>query len=245
MLIGSQAGLNLTTGGDNVVVGGNQSGVASSCITTGNANIQIGSNACVASPTGTGQLSIQNILYGTANTGSGSNVSTGAIGIGVQVPQARLHVKGTDTSSATNAFAVTDSSGNTLFSVNDAGGVRMGYVADFTAQGGNIANTSLYSVPTNGFYCMSAHAAVTTAATTSSTLPAVTFYWTDADSGAVQLYTSSTNTGNSTGTYTQTGQVCFYAKGGTTINYQTSGYASSGATAMQYALHVRSYFGGN
>ncbi|KVH29602.1 hypothetical protein WS88_34675 [Burkholderia cepacia] len=247
VVVGSNAGNGMTTGNDNVIIGGNAGATGNGCVTSGSNNVQIGRSMCVPSPTGTGQLSIQNIIYGTGNNGFGGNVSTGNIGIGQTAPQARLDVKGTDTSGGTPAFRVTDSAGRELFKVSDDGSTLSGAraVANATGLTANQTNQQIYSVPANGFYCVSAYAVVTTAASTSSTLPNVQILWTDADTGVVPTYLTSTNTGNAVGTTYNSGQVCMYAKGGTSINYQTNSYASSGATAMAYAVHVRVYFGVN
>ncbi|MCA7953836.1 LysM peptidoglycan-binding domain-containing protein [Burkholderia seminalis] len=246
VVVGSNAGNGMTSGNDNVIVGGNAGATGNGCITSGSNNVQIGRSMCVPSPTATGQMSIQNIIYGTGNNGAGSTVSSGNIGIGSTAPAARLEVKGIDTSAGTSAFRVTDSTGKNLLKINDDGSTLSGAaaVANVTGLMGNQSNQQIYSVPANGFYCVSAYNVVTTAATTSSTLPNVQILWTDADSSAVPNYSTTSNTGNTAGTY-NSGQVCIYAKGGTSINYQTSGYASSGATSMAYAVHVRVYYGAN
>jgi hypothetical protein len=85
---------------------------------------------------------------------------------------------------------------------------------------------------------------VTTAATTSSTLPACNVIYTDVDSNAaVTRAILSTNAGNTLGTFgalsTATVPILIYAKSGVAVQYSTSSYASSGATAMQYAVHVK------
>ncbi len=49
--------------------------------------------------------------------------------------------------------------------------------------------------------------------------------------------TSTAATGNSTSTYGQ-GTVLIHT-GSTNVNYSTTSYASSGATAMNYAIHIR------
>jgi len=81
------------TGNQNTLIG---MGVASN-LTTGSQNVAIGFNQSLPSATASGQLDIQNIIYGSGNTGSGSTVSTGNIGIGVASPlvSARLDVTST------------------------------------------------------------------------------------------------------------------------------------------------------
>ncbi|MBR8380727.1 hypothetical protein KDW20_33650 [Burkholderia cenocepacia] len=248
VLIGSSAAAGLTTGSDNVSIGSQGGDVPSqSCITTGAGNIQIGRNTCVPSPTGNGQLSIQNIIYGTSNNGYRNVVSAGNIGIGEPNPQARFQVTSPSSSPGWAVFRLRNSSGQDLLTVQPDGSTFSSALAraDLTGLGGDVGNQLLYTPSQNGFFCAAGIESVTTAASSSSTLPSVWFLWTDPDTGAVHTYTSGTNNGNTVNTFNQTGQVCFYAKAGAGINFQTSGYASSGGTPMQFSLRVRLFFGGN
>ncbi|NQX80431.1 MAG: hypothetical protein HRT66_00330, partial [Flavobacteriaceae bacterium] len=63
-------------------------------ITSGIKNITIGYFAQVASPTGSSQLSIGNLIYGTGLDGTGPSISAGNIGIGLKAPRERLEVDG-------------------------------------------------------------------------------------------------------------------------------------------------------
>lgn len=113
---------------------------------------------------------------------------------------------------------------------------------DLTAQGANIGATTLYAVPAGAFglYRVSIYIIVTQAATTSSTMPAVTITWTDTDSGVAQSFAATaTSAGNTTTTFAQA-VVIVDANSSTNIQFSTSGYATSGATSMQYAIHLRS-----
>lgn len=110
-----------------------------------------------------------------------------------------------------------------------------------TAQVANIGTTALYTTPAAGFYRVSIYITVTTVATTSSTMPNTSIVYTDGNSGTNghSTTTTATSAGNSvTSTFAQVTHV-FYAKASTNINYATGSYASSGATAMQYALRIR------
>ena len=106
----------------------------------------------------------------------------------------------------------------------------------------NIAATTLYAVPSGrgGLYRVSAYAVVTQAATTSSTLPNIGVLWTDNDSNvALSANTvTPTNTANALGAFGN-GDIVISAREGTNIQFQTSNYASVGATPMQYATHLR------
>lgn len=112
--------------------------------------------------------------------------------------------------------------------------------ADRLAQGANIGATALFTPSSGGFlYKISASAMVTQAATTSSTLPSVVISWTDADNNTAQSFTlCPTNSGNTLTTF-QSASMLINAKNAVAINYSTTGYATSGATSMQYALHIR------
>lgn len=117
---------------------------------------------------------------------------------------------------------------------------------DLTLQGADIAATTLLTPGANGFFRMEVWSEVTRVATTSSTLPTVNVIFTDAETSlSITLPVASSNTGNTTSTkgpYSASSVIAaatFYAKSGVAIQYSTSGYASVGATSMQYALHLR------
>lgn len=115
-------------------------------------------------------------------------------------------------------------------------------------QAAAIASTLLYAVPATqgGIYTVRVYLKVTRAATTSSTLGAVTLLFTDAGDSVSQsvvcpLGTSAgaaaTTAANGTTTTVLQGTVTVNAKAGTNINF-TVGYASSGATTMQYEARI-------
>jgi hypothetical protein len=109
-------------------------------------------------------------------------------------------------------------------------------------QSANIGATTIYAVPAGGggLYRISMYAVVTQAATTSSTLPNVGILWTDSDTSvALSAVTATpTNSANAPGAFGN-GSIVISAQAGTNIQYQTSNYASSGATPMLYAAHLR------
>jgi hypothetical protein len=124
---------------------------------------------------------------------------------------------------------------------------------DVTAQQVNIGPATIYTVPPNGggMYRMSGYTVVTQPATTSSILPTLFTNWTDNDlnisAGATILNSNSSNIIGATGINATTagGCVIINAKASTNITYSTSGYASTGTTAMQYALHIKLEYIGN
>lgn len=134
------------------------------------------------------------------------------------------------------------------------------YVAkiDLLAQQTNVGPLLLYTTPANGagMYRISAYVADTQAATTSSTLPAVLISsFTDNDSGishSTAVFTATGITTNAIGDSSAAntspanpGTLVINAKASTVINFSTSGYASSGATSLQYSLHIKVEYIGN
>lgn len=112
--------------------------------------------------------------------------------------------------------------------------------SNLVTQAANIGATTVYAVPASGMYRVSAYAVVTQAATTSSTLPNVGVLWTDNDSNVPLSATTvtPTNAANALGAFGN-GSIVISARAGTNIQFQTSNYASSGATPMQYAVRIR------
>lgn len=120
---------------------------------------------------------------------------------------------------------------------------------DLVTQAAAVASTLLYAVPATqgGIYKISFSLKVTRAATTSSTLGALTITYTDATDSVAQSVVAlagtqagaaaTTNAGNSTTTVLQ-GQVTVNAKAGTNINFAIA-YASTGGTTMQYEAHLQ------
>ncbi|MGH6837496.1 MAG: beta strand repeat-containing protein [Methylocella sp.] len=119
-----------------------------------------------------------------------------------------------------------------------AGGGTVATV-DSTAQGANIGLTTLVTPGANNFYRVSCFVVLTRAATTSSVMPACNFAYTDESSTAVAATAlTSTSVANAVGTKSS-GTAVLYAKSGVAIQYSTTGFVTSGATTMQYAVHVR------
>lgn len=116
--------------------------------------------------------------------------------------------------------------------------------SDLTLRQAVVGPVTLTTPSANGFYRATCYLVVTQSASTSSTLPACTVGYTDADSSVPETITlmnsTSTNGLGAIGTFTTPGfQPGFFAKSGVAITYSTSGYASSGGTPMQYSVHVR------
>jgi hypothetical protein len=126
---------------------------------------------------------------------------------------------------------------------------------DLTVQSANISATTFYTVPAaSGFYRISCYVDVTQVATTSATLPTCRVLFTDADSNTTttgiiapgSAFTTNTlgaNNSNSN-TFPQS-STYFRAKNGTAIQYQLLNYTSSGATPMQFSLHIKLEYMGN
>lgn len=118
-------------------------------------------------------------------------------------------------------------------------------VAEFnvTARASAYAATTLYTTPEDGFYRISFTAKITTAATSSSILGPFQYKFTEADDAVVVTAPPGNTTSvnqtnvNSTSTGYISGSYVIHAKSGTDIQY-VMGYATSGATAMQYNFHL-------
>ncbi len=89
--VGYQAGLDITTGSHNIMLGDYATtGVG---ITTGSNNIMIGQDVRPVSRTASNQLNIGNLIYATG-LASGTTASTGSVGIGTTSPAYTLDVNG-------------------------------------------------------------------------------------------------------------------------------------------------------
>jgi hypothetical protein len=108
-----------------------------------------------------------------------------------------------------------------------------------TAQQANYSTT--YAVPTGqgGMYRVGISYIETQAATTSSTLPQGSYTWTDSDSGTSVTATGGLTSGSNTVGATGQNTTMMYAKSGTNITLGTTGYASTGATPMQYSIRMQ------
>ena len=102
---GYQALFSNTTGNDNSASGGyalfsntignNNTAIgyrAGDNITVGNKNIVIGYNIDAPLAAGSNQLNIGNLIYATGMDGTGTTVSNGKVGIGINTPLAALHI---------------------------------------------------------------------------------------------------------------------------------------------------------
>jgi acetyltransferase-like isoleucine patch superfamily enzyme len=87
---GAYAGYQIT-GNSNTVLG-DETFAGQGCITSGASNIEVGAGACVKTATASNQMSLQNIIYGAGNSGTGSTISTGQIGIANTAPNATFTV---------------------------------------------------------------------------------------------------------------------------------------------------------
>jgi len=121
--------------------------------------------------------------------------------------------------------------------------IPAGAVANLTGQTANVGLTTLVTPAANGFYRFSGYIVETTAAATSSTLPAINISYTDADSSVAQSFNmttiNATNTVGTVGAPVSTPNYYFYAKSGVAISFQTINYLSNPASTMQFAVHVR------
>ncbi|MDE2071681.1 MAG: hypothetical protein KGI70_03055 [Patescibacteria group bacterium] len=131
--LGYNAGNGVTSGANNVIVGG-FSTAANSNLSSGSNNISIGYNISLPSATANNQLNIQNILFGTNNSGSAGTYSSGQVGIGSTSPYARLSINANNGDTNTTLFAIgssTASATTTLFTVNNVGNTGLSTTTAF------------------------------------------------------------------------------------------------------------------
>ena len=152
-IIGTFAGKSLTTASNNILIGSE----AGDAITSGSNNIVIGTNIDAPSNTASNQLNIANIIFGVNNSGTGSTISTGNIGIGTTSPYAKLSVVGETVSNYFTATSTTASStlpnviatnlrlNGILYDTNNASGTN-GYVLQTTGSGVQWVSTSSLNI---------------------------------------------------------------------------------------------------
>ena len=117
-----------------------------------------------------------------------------------------------------------------------------------TAQTANVGQGAQFiTETTDGQYRLSCYDVVTTAATSSSTLPSFQYAYTDEDTAVASSWLGfgSTSTGNTVGTTANQGSVYFAAKNNHSVYVATTGYVSSGVTPMAYSLHCKLEYLGN
>ncbi|WP_163265602.1 hypothetical protein [Chelativorans alearense] len=111
---------------------------------------------------------------------------------------------------------------------------------DATALAADIPTTTLYAVPAGkgGLYRITVVTVYAQEATTSATLPAITFTYVDDDTGEPVTTSIPGDDENMSGS-TSEADFTLPVKEGTPIQFSCTGYASSGATPMQYSIHLR------
>jgi hypothetical protein len=114
--IGQGAGLNYT-GSYNTFLGFN----AGPATGTGTGNILIGRSTELMNSASSNQLVIQNAIFGVNNSGTGSTVSTGDIGLYQKAPTHNLHI--TAPSANDDILLIEENGGAALFKINESAGV--------------------------------------------------------------------------------------------------------------------------
>ena len=180
----------------------------------------------------------------------GANLFTVAASTGNTAVAGTLGVTGLSTlgsASVTGATTLTGAviQGAKTTTYNNIATVQGGIpseVASITTTGltANVGNSTLYVVPATAafLYRFSCQSVITTAGSSSSTLPAVKVVFTNAESSVTGISPSvcATSTSNTVGTVAQGANV-ISVLGGTTIQYSTVSYASSTA-GMTYAIKI-------
>jgi hypothetical protein len=202
-----------------------------------------------------GIVNINNTLLGTNNVGLSGNSLTNAAYLESNVAPSPssgfLRMASTDSIAwrnngntadvllAKNSSDALTYNGNVIATTSGPAD-QPDFAVDLTAQSANCTTQTLTTPSANGFYLLSGYLVITQAATTSSTTPAITENYTDADSGVAEsIQIIGSYTGNILGNASTRAIFPIFAKAGVAITLSCSGYASSGTTAMQYALHAR------
>ena len=231
---GTDHGITQLTGD---VTAGPGDGSQAATLATVNANVGSFTNANVT-------VNGKGLITAVANgTDHGITQLTGDVtaGPGDGSQAATLATVNANVGSFTNAGITVNAKGLITAASNGPSTPILVASVDLTAQAGNIAATTLYAIPSGkaGMYRITYYVVITQAASTSSTLAATSVVWNDED-------TTISNTGAMTGTnasntigFTIMSNRSIRCENSTNIQYSSSGYASVGATPMQYALHMK------
>ena len=125
------------------------------------------------------------------------------------------------------------------------GSVCSGYQASIsyqsataTNQSANIGSTNLIASATAGRYRICGFITLTTAAGTSSTLPALVLGWTDVTDSNVKAFGMTTASAANLTSVGPGNCTLIDAKGSTAITYSTTGYTSNPAAAMKFKVYL-------
>jgi hypothetical protein len=130
--IGYQAGMNVTSGWDNLLIGAS----TTPNLTTGFNNLIIGNHVFATSSSASNSLNIGGILFGTlpATSTAFQLPTSGSLGVGTSSPFAKFAIQTNNGDTATTLFAIgssTQSATSTFFTVS------------------NIGSTTLYQIPSS------------------------------------------------------------------------------------------------
>jgi hypothetical protein len=261
-------GTLIVTGGVGVSGTLYSGGINTSGMYVGGGVTMTGALSGVTTISGSGNLTLQNPTAATSSTNYsspqltlGGTIWSGTASVNDTFYLQSTYAAGTEPIATLNIFHSGSTGGSSLsyngnFAISGSGYVSkynstttagIGMVpiygvANLTAQTANVAATTITSAPSAGLYRVSVYSTVTTAATSSSTLPDVEIIYTDQDTSVVRtVQVTAGNSGNTTSA-SAAQDVIINAKNATNIQYavgQNQAYASSGATAMQYACRIR------
>jgi trimeric autotransporter adhesin len=274
-LLGFAAGSNITTGSNNIFLGVDSSANPDSqvpgtynTLTSGSNNISIGTNITLASSTGSNQLNLQNIFFGTGNSATGKNLSSGQLGIGTSTPWARLSIQANNGDTNTALFAIASSTSNsttTLFSISNTGLTTLSNLlatASSTLQNVTLVNASSTNLILPGTLSCSGSEALTTNSAgliTCGTVMASSgvFPFTTTTFGATTVNATSTLIGFTDGLYalasstigngTQTGGLTIAGGATTTLNAYFASNVGIGTTSPSslFSVQGNGYLSGN
>lgn len=177
------------------------------------------------------ETSVAGVTWVAASPSSATSAGVYSISLG-GAPYLRVRASSYSSGAVTVAISTSSSTG---------GGTTTAYVAkgDQTGLTANLGSTALYTASQGGMYRASCYVVTTQAATSSSTMPVCEIGYTDLDSAAAVVnWVGNTSSNNYVGN--ANGEVSVLnVQAGSAITYLTTSYASSGTSALTYAVHIK------
>lgn len=169
--------------------------------------------------------------WGTLGIGAGgTGATTAQTAIDALLPTQTSNARKVLTTDGTNSSWTTGAVPTLVATMSQSG------------QTGDFGATAIYTPSSDSWYQLNCYHYISTAATSSSTVPSIRVAYTIAETSVALTATIVVATSATNATNTQTTGVRYFkAKSGVAININTQSYASSGATAMVYGFYCALY----
>lgn len=191
--------------------------------------------------TGPTSSTASDLVQFTGTAGQIADSGKKLTGSGAAVPT------GPTTTISGDVITASGTAGQLTDSGSPPAGVLLAHFESATSVAANVSATAIpsFTIPSTANYQICMEVKETQQATSSSTAPTLYALFTSGIDNVANIQMNLSGVGfNSTNNSTVTADgSCgiFYISSGSTIQYKTSAYASSGATPMQYAFRVRVY----